>query len=66
MSENHCQLVLGKFLEKIRAELEKDEVDLKKVSEANKKVMDPEGEGGNEENKLKKEVSRKRKVINKV
>jgi hypothetical protein len=53
-------------MEKIRAKLEKDEVNLKKVSEMNKKVMDPKGEGENEENKLKKEVLRKRKVINKA
>ena len=53
-------------MEKIRAKLEKDEVDLEKVSEVNKKAMDPKGEGKNEENKLKKEVLRKRKVINKA
>jgi hypothetical protein len=41
-------------------------VDLKKVSKANKKAIDPKGEGKNEENKLKKEVSRKRKVIDKA
>ena len=53
-------------MEKIRAKLEKDEVDLEKVPEVNKKAMDPKGEGENEENKLKKEVLRKRKVINKA
>jgi hypothetical protein len=66
MGGNHRRLALGKFLEKMRAELEKDEADLEKVTEANKKAMDPEGEGENEENKLKKEVSRKREVINKA
>ena len=53
-------------MEKISAKLKKDEVDLEKVSEVNKKAMDPKGEGENEENKLKKEVLRKRKVINKA
>jgi hypothetical protein len=41
-------------------------VELEKVSKANKKAIDLKGKGKNQENKLKKEVSRKRKVIDKA